>query len=389
MRNISRSILILSLLFGAAFMPALGVRAQQTDQPQIKITQVDNSKFPQVTVYLAVTNAAGEPVGVDPSAIQLSENGQVMQPTNTAGGNQSGAGPLSAMIVMDVSGSMDKNGKIDGAKTAAKAFVDQMRPGDQAGLMIYNTAVNYVQQLTQDHAALIQAIDGIKTGGDTAMYDALIAAEQALKDVSGRKAIIALTDGLDNRSTHKAPDVLAGVNQNSLSISTIGLGDASSRAQTGLDEAALQELAQKAGGSYSFEGNAAALAALFKLYARSLQSEYAITYISPSTLRDGVNRNLTVSLAGAGAAAVQTKYNPGGVLPEVATQSWLLFGAILGVLLILLFVPILIRRFGSAGIGGMGGLGGGKKKGRVKLTDGSSNTTPQPASAARGRVKMK
>ena len=55
---------------------------------------------------------------------------------------------------MDVSGSMDKNAKIDGAKAAAKAYVDQMRPGDQAGLMVYNTKVNYVQQLTKDHAAL-------------------------------------------------------------------------------------------------------------------------------------------------------------------------------------------------------------------------------------------
>ncbi|HTP01204.1 MAG TPA: VWA domain-containing protein [Anaerolineales bacterium] len=386
MRNIARNLLILTLLFGLAFAPVLPARAQQPDQPQIKITQVDNSQFPKVTVYLSVTNAAGEPVGVDPATIQLSENGQVMQPTNVAGGGQGGAGPLSAMLVMDVSGSMDKNGKIDGAKAAAKAFVDQLRPGDQAGVMAYNTKVNYVQQLTQDHAALAQAIDGIKTGGDTAMYDALIAAEQALKDVSGRKAIIAVTDGLDNRSTHKAPDVISGVNGNSLSISTIGLGDASSRAQTGLDESALKELAQKAGGSYSFEGDAAALAALFKLYARSLQSEYAVTYISPSKLRDGVNRSLDVSLSGA--AAAKANYNPGGLLPEVSSQSWLLFAGILGLLLVLLVVPILIRQFGSAG-GGTGGSGS-KQKSRIKLTDGNGNTAPRPSTPpAQGRVKMK
>ena len=48
------------------------------------------------------------------------------------------------------------------------------------------------------------AIDGIKTGGDTAMYDALFAAEEILRDVQGRKAIIAVTDGLDNSSSHNA-----------------------------------------------------------------------------------------------------------------------------------------------------------------------------------------
>ncbi len=386
MRNISRFILTLSLLIGVAFAWAPAALAQ-SDQPQIKITQVDNSKFPQVTVYVSVTNAAGEPVGVDPSSIQISENGQVMPPTNVDGGGQGGPGPgpLTTMLVMDVSGSMDKNGKIDGARAAAKAYVDQMRSGDQAGLMVYNTQVNYVQQLTTDHAILTQAIDGIQTGGDTSMYDALIAAEDALKDVTGRKAIIAVTDGLDNHSTHTTDDVIAGVQQSSVSVSTIGLGDATSKAQTGLDETALKTLAQDAGGSYSFAGDPTGLAALFQQYGRTLQSEYAITYLSPSKLRDGVNRSLTVSLTNGGAATTaKANYNPGGVLPEVPSQSWVLFGGILVLLLVLLFVPILIGVVSR----GRGGAGGSGKKGRVKLT-GGANTTSQPAPAARGRVKMK
>ncbi len=385
MRKVARIILTFGLLMTAALLPAPAVLAQ-SNEPQIKITQVDNSKFPQVTVYVSVTNAAGEPVGVDPATIQISENGQVMQAADVNGGNQGGVGPLTTMLVMDVSGSMDKNGKVDGAKAAAKAYINQMRPEDQAGLMVYNTQVNYLQQLTKDHSVLTQAVDGIKTGGDTAMYDALIAAQAALKDVTGRKAIIVVTDGLDNRSTHKPDDVIAGVKQNGLSISTIGLGDATSKAQTGLDETGLKSLAQQAGGSYSFAGDAQSLAALFQSYGRTLQSEYAITYVSPSKLRDGVNRNLTVSLTSGGAAAAQTNYNPGGVLPEVPTQSWLLFAGILVALLALLFVPILIG-MGSRGIGG---IGGGRKKGRVKLTGGSGGSgTGQPATAARGRVKMK
>ncbi|MGE5073045.1 MAG: vWA domain-containing protein [Anaerolineae bacterium] len=392
MRNASRFLLTLGLLFGATFA-AVPAALAQNEQPQIKITQVDNSKFPQVTVYVSVTNAAGEPVGVDPSTIQLSENGKPMQPTNVAGGSEGTIGTLTTMLVMDVSGSMDKNGKIVGAKTAAKAYVDQMRAGDQAGLMVYNTQVNYVQQPTADHAVLTQAIDSIQTGGDTAMYDALIAAEDALKDVTGRKAIIVVTDGLDNRSSHKPDDVVSGVQQNSLSISTIGLGDATSKAQTGLDETALKSLAQQAGGSYSFAGDPNGLAALFQAYGRKLQSEYAITYLSPATLRDGVNRSLTVSLGGAGAVAAEAKanYNPGGVLPEVGSQSWPLFAAVLLGLLALLAVPFIIRA--ASNFGGFAGFGAGgrKKSGRIKLTDGSSKSASpsQPVPATRGRVKMK
>ena len=361
---------------------ATGSALAQTGGTQVQITQVDNSRFPQVTVYVSVTDAAGQPVGVDPATIQIMENGQAMQPTNLGGGAQGGVGPLTTMIVMDVSGSMDKEGKIDSAKAAAKAYVDQMRSGDQAGLITYNTKYEYVQPITQDRDALKAAIDGIKTAGDTAMYDAVFAAEEILRDVPGRKAIIAVTDGLDNSSSHNEEDVISTIGPSGLSISTIGVGDSTSTAQRGLDEAGLKSLAQRAGGGYGFAGDSAALTALFQQYAREIQSEYAITYTSPSTLRDGVNRDLTVSIAGAG-ATVQSKYNPGGVLPEVTGNSWIPFGALLLGLVALLVVPLLLGRGGGRPFGG-----GGSKRGRVKLTGASSNTSSAPP-MSRGRVKIK
>ncbi len=376
MRKITRIVLTLGLLLILTLWSVPTTFAQSTDGTQIKITQVDNSKFPQVTVYISVTNAAGEPVGVDPATIQISENGQVMQQTNVSGGKQGGIGPLTTLLVIDISGSMNVGGKLDGAKTAAKAYVDQMRPGDQAGLIAFDTHDNYVQKLTQDHTALKNAIDSLKPGSDTAMFNALISAEAALKDVSGRKAIITLTDGMDNRSTHKANDVITGISNSGLSISTIGLGDPTTKSLSGLDETGLKSLATQAGGAYSSASDPNSLTSLFQQYGRTLQSEYAITYTSPSTLRDGVNRNLSVSLSGA-AVTTQGKYNPGGVLPEVPNQSWLLFVGILVGLVVLLLIPTLIGLVGSRG------GGGGRKKGRIKLTD-------QPASTApRSHVKMK
>jgi VWFA-related protein len=385
MRKSTRLILALTLVGAVVLSSTAAALAQTPAGTQVKITQVDNSKFPQVTVYISVTDSSGNPVGIDPSTIQLTENGKVMQPTFTGGGKEGGVGPLTTMLVMDVSGSMDKNGKIDGAKAAAKAYVDQMRPGDQAGIITFNTKAQDIQAITQDHDTLNKAIDGIKTGGNTAMYDALMAAETALKDVQGRKAIITVTDGLDNSSSHKADDVLAGVGPSGLSISTIGLGDPSTKAQTGLDEAGLKSLADKAGGAYSFAGDPTALSTLFQLYGRQLQSEYVLTYSSPEKLRDGVNRNLEISLTGSGISA-QKAYNPGGVLPEVPTQSWLLFGGILVGLVLLLLIPWLVGLAGR-GLGGIGG--GGRKKGRVKLGGSTSGTQAASPSMARGRVKIK
>jgi VWFA-related protein len=364
----------LLMLFSA---PA--VLAQEIE-PQIHITQVDKSQFPRVTVYVSAVNEKGEPVALDPSTIQIQENGQAMELTDIRGGSNSAEiVPVTTMLVMDISGSMDKNGKLAAAKDAAKAYVVQMRPGDQAGLMTYDTQVYYVQPITGDTNALVTAIDGLVTGSDTAMYNALVEAEKNLETLEGRKSIIVLTDGLDNQSQNTLDDVISGIGQSGLTISTIGFGDAASRGQVGLDEAKLKLLAEKTGGLYSFAGDADALSAVFQQYGEVLQSEYALTYISPTTLRDGVNRGLTVSLTGS-TTATSSRYNPGGLLPEVTAQSWSMFLAALAVLLLLLALPFLVNY-------GMNAYHSYKssapKKSRVKFNE------PASTPSVKGRVKMK
>lgn len=380
----SRFILTLILLSFIGLQPLSQVAAQSADT-QVRITQVDNSKFPNVTVYVSATDANGNPVGIDPQTIQIQENGQVMEPVDVKGGGAVVGGeaiPVTTMLVIDISGSMDKNDKIGAAKEAAKAYVSGMRSGDQAGLITYDTQVYTVQPITSDTAALTSAIDGLKTGSDTAMYNALIEAEKELESVSGRKAIIVLTDGMDNQSSSTADDVINGIGQSGLSISAIGFGDTTVSGQAGLDEASLQSLTERAGGQYAFASDAQTLSALYQQYGESLQSEYAITYVSPSTLRDGVNRSLTVSLSEAGVTA-EGAYNPGGVLPEVSSRSWTLFGGILAALLILLVAPFLVNRTAQAVSNVKTSRSSpAKSKGRIKLDR-------PPVSDTQHRVKLK
>ena len=379
MQRITRIFLSLSLLPLLMFWSA-PIALAQGSSPQLRITQVDKSQFPQVTVYVSAVDENGQPVGVDPNTIQISENDQLMQLTDVRGGRGGGTSeiiPVTTMLVVDISGSMDKNGKLTAAKDAAKTYVSQMRPGDQAGLIAYDTQTFYVQPVTADIAALTSAIDGLKTGGDTAMYNALIEAEKNLESVSGRKAIIVLTDGLDNSSQVTANDVVSAISEGGLTISAIGFGDSTASGQVGLDETGLKSLAENTGGLYSF-ADVQSLSSIYQQYGEALQSEYALTYVSPTSLRDGVNRGLSASISNS-PVTTNAQYNPGGILPEVATQSWSLFGVILLVLLALLALPWLLKR-GSEVIGAIGKNKG--KKGNIKLGQ-------FPASSARGRVKMK
>jgi Ca-activated chloride channel family protein len=338
---------ILILLGLGLLLVGFSPRQQADPNPEelnVTITQVDTSQFPEVTVYVSVTDAAGEPVGVDPAGMRLEENGAVILPDQI-----NGSGPVSTlttMLVMDVSGSMNSGGKLEAAKTAAQAYVEQIRSGDKAGLLVFNTSIDLVQAVTKNQEALIAAIKSLRARDDTAMYDALGEAVALLEPVEGRKAMIVLTDGLDNRSSTTAAQVLELIGPAGLSISTIGLGDPThgKGAQTALDEHALIALAGEAGGVYEYAEDEEALSELYGRYGRALQAEYRLTYASPAALRDGVNRSLSISFESASAQIGMGEYNPGGLVPETAeTASWSLFFRLLGGLVVLLFVPFVVR----------------------------------------------
>jgi Ca-activated chloride channel family protein len=362
--KIQTHIILIGAVLLLAFPPLQHVFAQG-DETYIRITQVDNSRFPQVTVYISVTNAAGEPLPVDPTKIRIFENGQPVQPGQISGSGE--IGPLTTLLVMDVSGSMNAAGKLNAAKAAAQAYVERMRPGDQAGLLTFNTNVTYLQSISTDSQAFIQAVNSLDAQGDTTMFDALFQAAQILQELPGRKAIIVLTDGLDNGSMHTSDQVIQEISSGGLSISTIGLGDPSKLGiNSGLDEAVLQSLAARAGGVYGYASDPGSLLALYEQFGRALQSEYSFTYSTSAELRDGLNRSLTVSLGDS--ASAQSSYNPGGVLPEVPqAASWSLFSAILVLLVGLLFVPGLAGRLHATVSAKKGKMTNKKHISRIKL----------------------
>jgi VWFA-related protein len=254
-------------------------------------------------------------------------------------------GPLTTLLVIDVSGSMAVEGKLKAAQAAAHAYVNQMREGDQAGVLAFNVESDLLQPITRNRQALHAAIDALETHDDTALYDALLEGVALLEPIRGRKAIIALTDGMDNSSAATLDGVVSRTTDGGLSISAIGLGDRSQLGVSfaGLDDGALKQLAANAGGAFGLAADQASLTRLYQRLGRALQSEYRLTYTTQSPLRDGLNRRLTVRIND-GASAAEAAYNPGGVLPEVAASpSWALFLAGLALLVGLMALPGFIR----------------------------------------------
>jgi VWFA-related protein len=236
----------------------------------------------------------------------VTEDGQPVTLADFAGS----AGPISTVLVIDRSGSMDENDKLDGAQDAARAFVDQMRPGDQTAVIAFSNEPELIEPFTDDKDRLDRSIRRIRADGSTALYDSLIAGVDALAHAEGRRALLLLTDGRDvlrtgddtqasRASLDAAIDtaVKAGI-----AVQAIGLGDRSGGERDGIDEGVLQQIAAQTSGEYFYAPSGDQLAGLYRKLSAGLQQEYRLTYRSPRPFYDGTRRDIRVSVGGAPAA---------------------------------------------------------------------------------------
>ena len=108
--------------------------------------------------------------------------------------------PFSAALLLDSSGSTQAQLAV--IKQAAQAFVESLRPQDRVMIIVFNDSVEILCELTSDKQIMNKAIESIKAGEFTQVYEAVYTAVwEKLQDVTGRKALIMFTDGIDTASS--------------------------------------------------------------------------------------------------------------------------------------------------------------------------------------------
>ncbi|MDQ3667002.1 MAG: VWA domain-containing protein [Acidobacteriota bacterium] len=107
--------------------------------------------------------------------------------------------PFSVVLMIDTSGST--RFRIEEIQDAAITFVSQLRPDDQVMVVSFDDDVRILTEFTGDRGRLRDAIRRTRTGDGTKLYDALdLVINQRLNRVSGRKAVVLFTDGVDTTS---------------------------------------------------------------------------------------------------------------------------------------------------------------------------------------------
>lgn len=111
--------------------------------------------------------------------------------------------PVSFTILLDASGSMALSGKMDGARAALANLIRRASKSDDFALYAFAEGeVEEIVPFTTDGKAILRAVERIKPYGKTALYDALAKMpDRSILGSNGARAIILLTDGLDNAST--------------------------------------------------------------------------------------------------------------------------------------------------------------------------------------------
>jgi len=163
-----------------------------------------------VSVPAVVTDSTGRPIsGLKPDNFRLVEDGQVQTITNF-GTTET---PFEIALLLDTSGSTREDVAL--IRSAANSFIEALRPGDRVGIVAFNTAqtvaepvatVEVLTPLTSDRDALRTAIENLGASNGTPYYDALervadsIFRDAPREEVRGRRAVVALTDGVDSAS---------------------------------------------------------------------------------------------------------------------------------------------------------------------------------------------
>lgn len=112
--------------------------------------------------------------------------------------------PVSVALVFDASGSMQGPSKLEEARRAARQFLAFLQPwSDELAIYSFDTRFRRLQPFAPfaNDGTLERSLAGVSPFGMTSLFDAIaMAAREAASRPNAHRAVIVLTDGLDNAS---------------------------------------------------------------------------------------------------------------------------------------------------------------------------------------------
>ena len=261
----------------------------ESAEPVLNISKLEVGNYPEICAQVSVTdkNSGYTFYGLTSDDFTLTQDGTPIKPEVTSIENVTG---VSVVIVVDESGSMKVNDRMEKAKASIRSFVNDMGPRDRTSIVGFrgddSTVVH--QTMTSDKSLLTGAVGRLDPSGDwtNILTGAYVGVEQTLNETNPT-AVIIFSDG-DNNSGHKSvKDVVNFANTAKTSIYSIGLETDS--------EYPLKDIALNTGGTLTFASDASELAGIYAAIRDNIMSQYMVCYQTPDTVQNGETHTVAIS----------------------------------------------------------------------------------------------
>ncbi len=251
------------------------------------------------------------------------------------------ARPITVVLVVDRSLSMEEEDRIGALKRAVASFVQGLPQGSRVAVVAFGSEVEQVCPFTSDPRRVREAVDRLVPAGATRYYDAVAEALELIGRETGRRAVLALTDGEDTFSQAATLDtVVVAARRLGLPVHTLGLGS-----EDEIESDALKRLAAGTRGQYYPARQADQLRTIYEQLAERLKSTYSLSYRTDRKLPDGTLRPVRVSYRQGRQAGETAVFIPGMVVPA---PNWSpLFVALVVALAVLAWLPNGLARRGA------------------------------------------
>ena len=160
--------------------------------------------------------------------------------------------PVALTFLIDASGSMEQPNRLPLVKQSLSLLLDQLRPTDRIGLVIFGDRAHVLLEPTNDREAVRQAIDKVAIEGATNLEDGLtMAYDVARRNLlpNGSNRIVLCSDGGANVG-HEGPQAILGQigreARMGIELTTLGFG------MDGYNDNLMEQLADKGDGRYAY-----------------------------------------------------------------------------------------------------------------------------------------
>jgi len=252
-----------------------------------------------VEVYATVYDHKGGYVdGLSRDSFQLFDDGNPERITSF----ETSAQTLSCGILLDTTGSMTE--ALPRVKNSVVRLIDALGPQDSVAIYTFDSRLTVRQEFTTDKTAAKLAVLRTRTGGLTALFDALSEAAQDVSQRPGKKALVVFTDGDDNSSVLNASASVARAKKLGIPLYSIAEGEATRSPNL---FKLLHDLSERTGGAPYTASKPGDIEHVFQKIAEDLKHLYMMAYQPPANPADTKWHQIKVSVNGVKDYRIRTR----------------------------------------------------------------------------------